>query len=716
MLNILAGGVNFNLPLENPVLIFTLILFIILFAPILLNKIRIPQIIGLIIAGAVIGPNGFHLMNRDSSILLFGTVGLLYIMFLAGIEIDMADFKKNRNKSLVFGLYTFIIPMVVGTLSGLFILEFTLPTSILMASMFASHTLLSYPIVRRFGVSKNRAVNITIGGTMITDTLALLVLAAVVGMSSGEVEEYFWLRLAASIVVFGAIVVFLFPLIARWFFKNYSENVLQYIFVLGLVFLAGFLAEAAGIEAIIGAFLAGLSLNRLIPQTSPLMNRIEFVGNALFIPFFLIGVGMLIDFKVFFTGTETIIVAAVMSVVATLSKFTAAWITQKSFRFSKAERNIMFGLSNAQAAATLAVVLVGYNIVTGEQSDGQPIRLLSESILNGTILMILVTCTISSFVTQNGAQVLAVEEESSNDDKHKIKERILIPINSMDTLEDLVNLGITIKASNNRKWLYALNIIDDDRASDAADKHARKLLEKASDIAAATDNYIHELMRYDLNPVAGIMNVIKEHKITDLILGLHQKKSISSTFLGDLAEGILEQCNTTIFIYKASQPLSTIKRHLVVVPEKAEKEAGFALWLMRIWNIGMNTGAAIHFYASPQTLSFIEEVQKRYPIELKLNHFEEWDDFLIISREIKNDDNLSIVMSRPFQQSYHKKMSRIPDYLDKYFKSNNFMLIYPVHDSRLSDIVTEPGNVSMNYPIESFEEFSKVISGLFRKR
>ena len=485
---------------------------------------------------------------------------------------------------------------------------------------------------------------------------------------------------------------------------------------MGLVFLAGFLAEAAGIEAIIGAFLAGLSLNRLIPQTSPLMNRIEFVGNALFIPFFLIGVGMLIDFKVFFTGTETIIVAAVMSVVATLSKFTAAWITQKSFRFSKAERNIMFGLSNAQAAATLAVVLVGYNIVTGEQSDGQPIRLLSESILNGTILMILVTCTISSFVTQNGAQVLAVEEESSNDDKHKIKERILIPINSMDTLEDLVNLGITIKASNNRKWLYALNIIDDDRASDAADKHARKLLEKASDIAAATDNYIHELMRYDLNPVAGIMNVIKEHKITDLILGLHQKKSISSTFLGDLAEGILEQCNTTIFIYKASQPLSTIKRHLVVVPEKAEKEAGFALWLMRIWNIGMNTGAAIHFYASPQTLSFIEEVQKRYPIELKLNHFEEWDDFLIISREIKNDDNLAIVMSRPFQQSYHKKMSRIPDYLDKYFKSNNFMLIYPVHDSRLSDTTNETGNVSMNYPIESFEEFSKVISGLFRKR
>ncbi|MDP3452428.1 MAG: cation:proton antiporter, partial [Bacteroidales bacterium] len=486
LFTLLVGGVNFDLPLVNPVLIFALILFIILFAPIILNKLRIPHLIGLIIAGAVIGPNGFNLMERDSSILLFGTVGLLYIMFLAGIEIDLTEFRKNSKKSLIFGMLTFSIPMILGTLSGIYLLEFSIPTSILLASMFASHTLLAYPIVSKYGIVKTRAVNITVGGTLITDTLALLVLAAIVGMSTGVVDNSFWMRLTISVLIFGAVVVLIFPIIARWFFKRYTDSTLQYIFVLGMVFLAGFLAEAAGIEAIIGAFLAGIALNRLIPLTSPLMNRIEFVGNALFIPFFLIGVGMLVDFSVFFTDFETIKVALIMSFVATLSKYLAAWITQKSFKFSNAERKVIFGLSNAQAAATLAAVLVGYKIIIGEGPNGEQIRLLNESVLNGTILMILVTCTISSFVTQSGAQVLALEEESRPEEESKgIKERILIPINSLETTEDLVNLGLTIKSKSNRKWLYALNIIDDNAASDLADKHSRKILERASVVAAA---------------------------------------------------------------------------------------------------------------------------------------------------------------------------------------------------------------------------------------
>lgn len=718
MIDIMSIGLNLELPLKNPVLIFSIILFIILFAPILLNKIRIPHLIGLIIAGAVIGPNGLNFMERDSSILLFGTVGLLYIMFLAGIEIDLADFKKNSKKSLIFGMYTFSIPMLFGTLSGLYILNFSLPTSVLLASMFASHTLLSYPIVSKFGVIKNRAVNIAVGGTMITDTLALLVLAAIVGMSAGVVDNQFWIRLTLSILIFGLTVWFGFPVIARWFFKTYSENTLQYIFVLGMVFLAGFLAEAAGIEAIIGAFLAGLSLNRLIPHTSPLMNRIEFVGNALFIPFFLIGVGMLVDFRIFFTNSETVIVALVMTAVATLSKYTAAWLTQKSFKFSKAERNIIFGLSNAQAAATLAAVLVGYNIVLGESSTGETIRLLNDNVLNGTILMILVTCTISSFATQNGAQVLAINDDTaSGDDTQEIKERILIPISTLDTTDELITLGLTLKSSSNKKWLYALNVIDDNKASDTADKNSRKILERASVVASSTDNYVHELMRYDLNPVTGIMNVIREHKITDLILGLHEKKNISSTFLGDIAEGLLKQCNTTTIIYKPIQPISTIKRHLIVIPDKAEREAGFALWLMRVWNIGRNTGAQLNFYSTLATRKFIEEVQKKFPIEMKLHDFVEWEDFLIIAKELRIDDNLIIVLSRQEGESYHKLMEKIPQYLDKYFRSNNFMLIYPVQDTvTTSDDHYSFTSNSSTSTLHSFDDFARGITNIFKKR
>jgi len=442
-----------TLPLTNPVLKFLLILVIILFAPIILNKIKIPHLLGLIIAGAVIGPYGINLMERDSSIILSGTAGLLYIMFLAGLEIDLGDFKKNSKKSLVFGLYTFTIPMLLGILSGIYVLGFSIATSVLLASMFASHTLIAYPLISKLGVAKNKAVNITVGGTMITDTLALLVLAVIVGMTTGEVNTEFWVRFSVSILVFGLIVMLLFPVIGRWFFKRFNDNVSQYIFVLVMVFLGAVLAEMAGIEAIIGAFLAGLALNRLITHTSPLMNRIEFVGNAIFIPFFLIGIGMLIDYRAFFKDFETIKVASVMIVVATSSKFLAAWITQKTYKFSVDERRLIFGLSNAQAAATLAAVLVGYNIIIGETEAGEPIRLLNESILNGTILMILFTCTIASFVAQKGANNIALLENTEMADEKDSQEKILIPISNIETTDELINLGVTIKSKKNKDGL-----------------------------------------------------------------------------------------------------------------------------------------------------------------------------------------------------------------------------------------------------------------------
>mgnify|MGYP000987210806 FL=1 len=440
-----------TLPLTNPVLKFLLILVIILFTPILLNKIKIPALLGLIIAGAFIGPNGVNLILRDDGIILSGTAGLLYIMFLAGLEIDLVDFKKNTKKSLVFGFFTFSIPMLFGIIVGIYILKFSTITSVLLASMFASHTLIAYPIISKLGVTKNIAVIVAIGGTMITDILALLVLAIIIGMTTGEVNSAFWLRLTISILCFGLFIIFVFPIITRWFFKRVDDNISQYIFVLAMVFFGAFLAELAGIEAIIGAFLAGLSLNRLIPRTSALMNRVEFVGNAIFIPFFLIGVGMLIDYQIFFNDFETIKVAIIMITVATLSKFIAAWLTQKTFKFSKDERRLIFGLSNAQAAATLAAVLIGYNIVLGADKFGEPIRLLNESVLNGSILMILVTCTIASFVAQKGATNIALFESSEDKDDTSIKEKILMPINNIETAEELINLGITIKTKKNKE-------------------------------------------------------------------------------------------------------------------------------------------------------------------------------------------------------------------------------------------------------------------------
>lgn len=668
-----------TLPLTDPVLKFLLILVIILAAPLLLNKLRIPHLLGLIIAGAIIGPNGFNLVLRDSSIILSGTAGLLYIMFLAGLEIDLGDFKKNKWKSLTFGMYTFLVPMALGTLVGLYVLNFSMLTSILLASMFASHTLIAYPIISKLGITKDKAVGITVGGTMITDTLALLVLTVIVEMAVGEVDDWFWYRLGAAIILFFAFVMIVFPIVGRWFFKRCEDNVSQYIFVLVMVFFGAYLAELAGLESIIGAFLAGMALNRLIPSTSPLMNRVEFVGNAIFIPFFLIGVGMLIDYRAFFTNWDTIKVGAVMIVVATVAKFVAAWMTQKTFRMSVDQRRVIFGLSNAQAAATLAAVMVGYNVILGETPAGEPIRLLNESVLNGTILMILVTCTMASFSAQKGAHNIAmndVSDEKEGTGEHQ--ERILIPVSYEKNVTELVNLSTAIKSKKNKNGLFALNVINNQASDDKAFKQSKKVLNMAVTTASATDNVLQDLLRYDLNVANAIISVIKEQGITDLVLGLHQGKGVVSSFLGNMTEAILGQSNVTTLIYRPIQPIATVKRHLVVVPARAEKEVGFPMWVNKVWNIIHNSGAKAVFYASEDTMVYLKEIYKKRPIEAEFSSFDDWDDFLIMSREIKSDDTLWVVMSRRERLSYHANMSRIPNYLNKYFQSNSFVLVYPI--------------------------------------
>ncbi|GAA6771295.1 hypothetical protein AAGS39_20410 [Flavobacterium sp. CGRL2] len=385
---------EFELPLTNPVLIFSLILFIILLSPILLKKINIPGIIGLIISGVIIGPHGLNILAKNSAVDLFSTIGLLYIMFIAGLELDMNEFKANRNKSLLFGFFTFIFPLSIGFPVCFYLLKYDFNASFLTASMFATHTLVAYPIVSKLGIAKNQAVAITVGGTILTDTAVLIILAVIMGSSQGNLNQAFWIKLGVSLAIFSAIMFLVIPRIAKWFFKKLeSEKHAHYIFVLSVVFFAAFLAEVAGVEPIIGAFVAGLALNPLIPHSSALMNRIEFIGNALFIPFFLISVGMLVDVSVILSGPTALIVAGTLSVVAIFGKWIAAFFTQLVFKYTKTERQLIFGLSSAHAAATLAVILVGFKA-----------KILDENILNGTIILILITCIVASFATEKAAK------------------------------------------------------------------------------------------------------------------------------------------------------------------------------------------------------------------------------------------------------------------------------------------------------------------------
>ena len=673
-----------NLPVTDPTWIFLIVLVIILFAPLLLGKLRIPHIIGMILAGVAIGEFGFNILERDSSFELFGKVGLFYIMFLAGLEMDLEDFRKNKVKGLVFGLLTFAIPMIAGIWSSMALLDFSLVSSILLASMYASHTLVAYPIVSRYGISRQRSVNITIGGTVITVTLALVILAVISGMYKGTSDGWYWLLLFLRVVLLCLLIVFCFPLVGRWFLRKYDDPVMQFVFVLAMVFLGGGLMSMAGMEGILGAFLVGIVLNPLIPRVSPLMNRLEFVGNALFIPYFLIGVGMIIDIRSLFAGGTALKVAVVMTVVATLSKWLAAFGTQKIFGMSRDERGMMFGLSNAQAAATLAAVLVGHEII---MDNGE--RLLNDDVLNGTVVMILFTCIISSLATDWFGRRLAVGGQPAFPEQAGHKERILIPVANPDTIENLVNLGLVIKKPRSGGEFVALNVNLDSQVSASRAESGRRNLEKAAMIAAAADVNVSMVSRYDTSVSSGIIHTIKEYSATDVIIGLHQKSGFLDSFFGALTNNLLKGTNLEVMVARFTMPLNTVKGILAIVPPMAEYEAGFSRWTMHLFRMSGQLGCRITFVSEKDTIARIRNKAAnsghapsvRYETVEKLSLQEQ------MSRQIAPDDIFIVASARSGTISYDPVLDRIPQFLLKNASIRNFIILYP-EQVDMEDMVT----------------------------
>ena len=667
---------NLNLPITDPTWIFLLVLLIILFAPMVLGRLRIPHIIGMILAGVVIGEHGFNILARDSSFELFGKVGLYYIMFLAGLEMNMGDFKQNRGKAVVLGLLAFVIPMALGFITNMTVLKYGFITSVLLASMYASHTLVAYPIVIRYGVSRHRSVSIAVGGTAVTDTLTLLVLAVIGGLFKGESSEMFWLWLVVKVIFLGFLIIFFFPRIGRWFFRKYDDNVMQFIFVLAMVFLGAGLMEFVGMEGILGAFLAGLVLNRLIPHVSPLMNHLEFVGNALFIPYFLIGVGMLIDVKILFGHGDALKVAVVMTTVALASKWIASWLTQKIYKMKAIERELMFGLSNAQAAATLAAVLVGYNIIlpSGE-------RLLNEDVLNGTIVLILFTCIISSFATERAARKLAMHEAQldTENSKKETPEKILIPVANPDTIDDLINLSLLIRDSKQKNNLLALNVINDNSSSDRLELCGKRNLERAAMIAASADVPLSQVSRYDLNIASGIIHTAKEYEVTDVVIGLHRKVNIVDSFFGNLADSLLKGLHREVMIAKFLMPVNTLRRIIIAVPPKAEYEAGFQKWVEHFCRMANILGCRAHFFANEQTLGYLQQlVKKKYGLTMTdFSRLDDWGDLLLLTGQVNYDHLLVIVSARRGSISYDPAFEKLPAQLGKYFSNNSLIILYP---------------------------------------
>lgn len=648
-----------------------LVLGIILLTPLIFGRLKIPNIVGLILAGVVVGPYGFNLLARDASFQIFGQVGILYLMFLAAVEIDMYDLKKNFRKGLGFGLLTSMIPMVLGIISATLLFDVPMPTAVLLASMYASHTLVSYPVVSKFGLSGTPGAVIAVCGTIVAVLVALLALAEVVAVSTSGAFDWVSLgELLVFTVVYALGIGWLFPLLTRNFFRKISNPVSQFIFILAMVFLASLLAQVIGLEAILGAFYAGLVLNRFVPRRSALMNHIDFVGNAIFIPYFLIGVGMLINVHVVFRGWGVLWAAAIMVVTALGSKWIAAWVTQKIYHLSACDRMMMFGLSSGKAAATIAATMIGFQY-----------HLLSEDLMNGAVVMILICCIVASVTTERTSLKIRLEKSVAEIESEGVEStgfaRQIVAVANPLTSEGLMRMAVFMRNVRNNDPVTTLFVRNNDNPKGI--RMGREALHNAAAAALGMDIHVNEVERYDLNVVAGILNVVKERRATDVIIGLHRKTTIIDTFYGHTIESLVKGTDKMIIISRCFIPVDTARRLVVLVSRNAQYETGFHAWLARICNLASQLGCKIIFMCYPATSELIESVieEDGFGVSRIYQEMSSWDDFILLSGEIGADDILFIIQARRGSLSYDADFEQMPQFLEKNFAGQNLVVIYP---------------------------------------
>lgn len=662
---------NSIFPVTDPTWIFLGVLCIVLFAPLIFNKLRMPHIIGMILAGLLIGPNGLNILVRDDSFELFGKVGLYYIMFLASLEINMQEMKQARGGAAVMGLAVFSIPIALGMISNMFILQYSLIASLLLASMYASYTLISYPIVARYGLSRLRCVNFVVGGTIITDTLTLFVLAVVAGTFTGEASVWFVLLMLIKLLAIIGIIVFFFPRIARYFFRTYNDSVIQYIFVLAMLFLGAGMMELAGMEGILGAFITGLVLNRLIPHSSPLMRRIDFVGNAIFIPYFLIGVGMMIDLSVLFKGGDSLVVAAVMVATALTGKWIASYLVAKSYRMSRSEQYLMFGLSTSQAAATLAAAIVGHGIILPDGS-----RLLNDDVLNGTILLILVTCIVSSIVADRASRKLVVSGNLMGTPAPLNSKKTLLALANPAAVDKLMDLALLVRKENSKIPLSAITVVlDEDKA---LQERGTKVLDLAANIAASVNVPLLTKVRLTTNLAHGIIHEIKENDYRELIMGFHKKETANDSFLGGVLPEVLNGINCQVVMARMNIPLNTVRTIHITFPAKAEFEAGFSYWVEETARMASGLGCRIMYHGHPDTMAMIQSMLKEFdPVDAQFFETDGGNDLKRLSKIVHEDHLLIIVSARKGSISYRPSLDHIFVQLQRDYQNTSVLLIYP---------------------------------------
>lgn len=701
-------------PITDPTLIFFVVLLIILIAPIVMSKLRIPHIIGMVLAGVMIGKYGFNILVRDNSFELFGRVGLYYIMFLAGLEMDMESVKKQSRSFVVFGLLTCFVPFLLTYVMAITVLGYAPAASFLLGCIMASNTLIAYPIIGRYGLQRHRSVLLSVGSSMISLFISLMMLAALSGSFNEESGWWFWVFFLLKFAAYCIGSVWLIPKLTRYFLRRYSDAVMQYIFVLGIMFLSAALTSMIGIEGIVGAFFSGLILNRYIPRVSPLMNRIEFIGNALFIPYFLIGVGMLINVRLLFSGLNVLWTVFLIVFIGTFGKAAAAYMSSLLFRLPKADGNMMFGLTSAHAAGAIAMVMVGMRL---EVSPGE--YLIDDNMLNGVVMMILFTCVISTLVTEHASKQIVLEEKGRWNEDNVVREddeKILVCVKYPEIAPQLLYFSILLRNGRLNRDIVALNVVYDDQKSSQAREQGLRLLEQLQRQASASEVKLLTQVRLSTNIANGIKHAFKEFGCSEIIMGMHIHTDANPRFWGEFIQSLYNGLNRQIILTRFVQPLSTLRRIRVAVPSRAEFEPGFHRWLERLSRVAGQLDCRIQFHGRKESLILIAEyVNNHHPhVRAEYTSMEHWNELPQLAADISVDHLFVVVTARKGTISYKNALERLPDELQRHFSGKNLMIIFPdqygdTKDDRMSftEAQHHEENSIYDYILKKLEEVRK---------
>lgn len=699
-----------SLPVTDPTLIFFVVLAIILLAPLVMGKLRIPHIIGMVLAGVVIGEHGLGVLGRDESFEMFGRVGLLYIMFLAGLEMNLSDIKKQGRRMLLFGLLTFLVPFALGYGAGVWLMGYSRGASLLLACILSSNTLIAYPIVSRYGLQKHRSVVLGVGGSMVALTLALLTLAAFAASWKGETSATFWALFALKVAAFCVGVAWVLPRVTRWFFNRYDDAVMLFAYVLAMLFLSAAVSDACGLEGIFGAFLAGLMFNRFIPAVSPLMNRLEFIGNALFIPYFLIGVGMLINVRVMFSSVATAWIVVAMVVAGTLGKAVAAYFTAPLLGMGRRSGHMMFGLTTAHAAGSIAMVMVGMGLLTRE---GAP--LVDTSMLNGVVMMILFTCIISTITVDRASQGILLQERlhafepsTQGDD-----EKILLPLQHSANAEQLVRLALLTRNAKLGRGIIGINVVHDDQYGEREKAEGERVLAQAVAVAASADVRMQTQSRLATNIANGIKHAFKENYASEIIMGMHRQRTAGDSFWGAYTQTMIAEINRQIMICRLSRPLNVMRMIHVAVPSRVEFEAGFYRWVERLARMAGGLGCRIVFHGRQSSLSLIEEYVKALHPDVRAEYadMEHWIGLTQLESEVHDDHLFIVITARIGTVSYKSSFEKLPRELSEHFSHCSLIVVYPDQNGQ------PQGTMTFTAPqLQSDESaYAQIIGWMMRK-